>query len=98
MPSTTNTLTKSKRTKPHGGRAPKLARSKSVAAAKAPMKATIAPSVIPNAPMVTTATTMMPVMMAAPSTESDMKMLEELYGSICGQDQCSSFILGEKRD
>jgi len=25
-------------------------------------------------------------------------MLEELYVSICGQDQCSSFILGEKRD
>jgi len=25
-------------------------------------------------------------------------MLEELYASICGQDQCSSFILGEKRD
>ena len=25
-------------------------------------------------------------------------MLEELYASVCGQDQCSSFILGEKRD
>jgi len=58
----------------------------------------IAPSMIPNASMMTAATTMMPMMMPPPSTESDMKMLEELYASVCGQDQCSSFILGEKRD
>jgi len=98
---TTNTWTKTKRTKPHGGRAPKLARSKSVAAAvaaKASTMTSIAPSIIPNASMMTAATTMMPVMMPPPSTESDMKMLEELYASVCGQDLCSSFILGEKRD
>jgi len=41
---------------------------------------------------------MMPVMIPSPSTESYMKMLEELYASVCEQDQCSSFILGEKRD
>jgi len=98
MPSTTNTLTKSKRTKPHGGCALNLARSKSVAAAKAPTVATIAPSMLPNTSMMTTATTMMPVMMAPPSSEYDMKMLEELYASVCGQNQCSSFIPGEKRD
>jgi len=98
--SNTSTKTKTKRTKPHGGRAPKLARSKSVAAAaaKVPTVTSIAPSIIPNASMMTAATTMMPVMMHPTSTESDMKMLEELYASVCGQDQCSSFILGEKRD
>jgi len=92
MPSTTNKLTltksKTKRTKPQGGRAPKLVRSKSVAAAaaKVPKMATIAPSMIPNTSILTMPTTMMPVMMALPSTESDMKMLEELYVSVCGQD------------
>jgi len=41
---------------------------------------------------------MMPVMMPPPSTESHMKMLEQLYASVSGQDPCSSFILGEKWD
>jgi len=101
MPSTTNTLTKSKQTKPHGGRAPKLVHSKSVAAAaaaKVPTMTLIAPSMIPNASMMTAATTMMPVMMPLPLTVFDMKMLKEINASVCGQDQCSSFILGEKRD
>jgi len=69
-----------------------------VAAAKASTKTSIAPPIIPNVTMMTAATTMMPVMMPQPSSESDMKMLEELYARVCGQDQCSSFILGEKRD
>jgi len=102
MPSTTNTSTKSKRTKPHGGRALKLARSKSVAAAaaaeKVPTMTSIPPTMITYASIMTAATTMMPVMMPPPLTESNMKMLEELYANICGQDQCSSFILGEKWD
>jgi len=101
MPSTTNTLTKSKskQTKSHGGHTLKLARSKYVAAAaaKASTMAPIAPSMIPNTSMMTVTMTM-PVMMPPPSTEFDMKMLEELYASVCGQDQCSLFILGEKRD
>jgi len=99
MLSTTNTLTKSKQTKPHRGRAPKLVRSKSVvaAAAKVPTMTPIAPSLIPNASM-TAAMTMMPVMMLPLATEFDMKILEELNASVCGLNQCSSFILGEKRD
>jgi len=102
MQSTTNTSTKTKTkpTKPHGC-APKLACSKSAAAAaaaKVPTMTSIALSIIPNTSMMTAATTMMPVMMPTPSTESDMKILEELYASVCGQDQYSSFILGEKRD
>jgi len=98
--STANTLTKSKQTKPHGRRAPKLVRLKSVvaAAAKAPTMAPIAPSLIPNASMMTAATTMVPVIMLPPAGEFDMKMLEELNASVCGLNQCSSFILGEKRD
>ena len=41
---------------------------------------------------------MLPLMMLPPSSESYMKMLEELYASVCGQDQCSSFILGKRWD
>jgi len=41
---------------------------------------------------------MMPVMMLLPSTKFDMTKLEEIHASVCGQDQCSSFILGKKRD
>jgi len=67
---TTDTLTNSKRTKPHGGRAPKMTRWKSVVVVKVPMTVTIAPSMMPNVPMMTKAMTLMPVMMAAPSTES----------------------------
>ena len=95
----TSTKTKTKRTKPQWGRAPKLVCSKSVVAtaAKAPAMAPIAPSLIPNASMMTAATTMMPVMMLPPAREFDMKMLEELNASISGS-PCYSFILGEKRD
>jgi len=84
----TNTLTKSKQTKPHGGRAPKLVCSKSVAAtAKAPTTTLIALSMIPNASMMTVATTMMPEMMPPPTAEFDKKMLVELNASVCEQDQ-----------
>jgi len=38
----------------------------------------------------------MPVMMM--TTESQMKMLKELYASIYGEDQCSSFIVNERQD
>jgi len=41
---------------------------------------------------------MMPVMMFPSATEFHMKMLEELNASVCGLNQCSSFILDEKRD
>jgi len=58
----------------------------------------IAPSLIPNASMMTAATTMMPVIMLPPAGEFDVKMLEELNASISGLNLCSSFNLGDKRD
>jgi len=55
--------------------------------------APIAPSLIPNVSIITVATTIFPS-----ATEFHMKMLEELNASVCGLNQCSSFILDEKRD
>jgi len=91
---TTTTLTKTKQTKPQRGSASKAMCSKHAATSTA--ATSTAPSMIPNVPMMTTATTLIPVMIT--KTECDMKMLEELYASACGEDRCSSFVLGERQD